>query len=195
MQLCLLLPLTIFLQQTPSSNGRRKVFWREVCSGLVFRKTFLLFLPPFYTFSTRANASSLPVFTPKLLPVVNTRAHARTRADGARVRGEKLTLKLLLMTQIILDRAFNPQNKYFRCSSAPYRARSRPPFRLVGTRFTTRDSCPPFSSGDAGRRLTTGGHSGTPVIRRVGSRQQPDRKRPGLAKQHRRPSGGVGREQ
>lgn len=26
------------------------------------------------------------------------------------------------MTQIALDRAFNPQNKYFRCSSAPYRA-------------------------------------------------------------------------
>lgn len=130
MQLCLLLPLTIFLQQTPSSNGRRKVFWREVCSGLVFRKTFLLFLPLSIPFPTPAPASadtsSLPVFTPKLLPVVNTHTHTYThdgRTDGhaCSAEGEKLTLKLLLMTQIILDRAFNPQNKYFRCSSAPYR--------------------------------------------------------------------------
>lgn len=52
---------------------------------------------------------------PKLLPVVNI------YGSGGGRRGKKWTLELLLMTQIILDRPFNPPNKYFRYTPRMYR--------------------------------------------------------------------------
>jgi len=92
------------------SNGRAKVFLARSLFGVCFAKLF--------SFSLSLSAENF---------------YAGSQYMCTCAEGEKLTLELLLMTQIIGPAPFNPPNKYFRYSP---RARVHPRRASSPRRFT-----------------------------------------------------------